>query len=43
MMILVANPQNMLVGTYSGWSYDGFFLHMLPIGLLGLFHLGDLA
>jgi len=36
MMILVGNPQNMLVGIYSGWSYGGFFLRMLPIGLLGL-------
>lgn len=35
-MTLVGNPQNMLVGTYSGWSYGGFFLHLLPIGLLGL-------
>ncbi|MGH7452115.1 MAG: SLC13 family permease, partial [bacterium] len=35
-MTLVGNPQNMLVGTYSGWSYGGFFLRMLPIGLLGL-------
>jgi Na+/H+ antiporter NhaD/arsenite permease-like protein len=33
---LVGNPQNMLVGTYSGWPYGGFFLRMLPIGLLGL-------
>ncbi len=35
-MTLVGNPQNMLVGTYSGWSYGGFFLRMLPIGLFGL-------
>jgi Na+/H+ antiporter NhaD/arsenite permease-like protein len=35
-MTLIGNPQNMLVGTYSGWSYGGFFLRMLPIGLLGL-------
>lgn len=35
-MTLVGNPQNMLVGIYSGWSYGGFFLRMLPIGLLGL-------
>jgi Na+/H+ antiporter NhaD/arsenite permease-like protein len=35
-MTLVGNPQNMLVGTYSGWSYGGFLLRMLPIGLLGL-------
>jgi Na+/H+ antiporter NhaD/arsenite permease-like protein len=33
---LVGNPQNMLVGIYSGWSYGGYFLRMLPIGLLGL-------
>jgi len=36
MMILVGNPQNMLVGIYSGWSYGGFFLRLLPIGLLGI-------
>ncbi|MDZ7360536.1 MAG: anion transporter [candidate division KSB1 bacterium] len=35
-MTLVGNPQNMLVGIYSGWSYGGFFLRMLPVGLLGL-------
>ena len=35
-MTLVGNPQNMLVGIYSGWSYGGFFLRLLPIGLLGL-------
>lgn len=35
-MTLVGNPQNMLVGIYSGWPYGGFFLRMLPIGLLGL-------
>jgi Na+/H+ antiporter NhaD/arsenite permease-like protein len=26
----------MLVGIYSGWSYGGFFLRLLPIGLIGL-------
>jgi len=36
MMILVGNPQNMLVGIYSGWSYGGFFLRLLPISLLSL-------
>lgn len=35
-MTLVGNPQNMLVGIYSGWSYGGFFLRLLPIGLIGL-------
>jgi Na+/H+ antiporter NhaD/arsenite permease-like protein len=35
-MTLVGNPQNMLVGTYSGWSYGGFVLRMLPIGALGM-------
>ncbi|MCG3118174.1 MAG: putative transporter [bacterium] len=35
-MTLVGNPQNMLVGIYSGWSYGGFFLRLLPIGVLGL-------
>jgi Na+/H+ antiporter NhaB len=35
-MTLVGNPQKMLVGIYSGWSYGGFFLRMLPVGLLDL-------
>lgn len=35
-MTLVGNPQNMLVGIYSGWSYGGFFLRLLPVSLLGL-------
>jgi len=35
-MTLVGNPQNMLVGIYSGWSYGGFFLRLLPVRLLGL-------
>lgn len=33
---LTGNPQNMIVGTLSGWSYNGFFLRMLPVGLGGL-------
>ncbi len=33
---LVGNPQNMLIGTFSGWPYLGFFLAMLPIAIVGL-------
>jgi Na+/H+ antiporter NhaD/arsenite permease-like protein len=35
-MTLTGNPQNMLVGVYSGWSYGAFFLRMLPVGAVGL-------
>ncbi len=33
---LVGNPQNMLIGTFSGWPYLKFFLAMLPIAIAGL-------
>jgi Na+/H+ antiporter NhaD/arsenite permease-like protein len=33
---LTGNPQNMIVGTHSGWSYAGFALHMLPVAAGGL-------
>ena len=33
---LTGNPQNMIVGTHSGWSYAGFALKMIPIALGGL-------
>lgn len=33
---LTGNPQNMIVGTHSGWSYAGFALHMLPVAVGGL-------
>jgi Na+/H+ antiporter NhaD/arsenite permease-like protein len=35
-MTLTGNPQNMLIGVYSGWSYGRFLLAMLPLGLLAL-------
>ncbi len=33
---LVGNPQNMLIGTFSGWPYLKFFLAMLPVAIAGL-------
>lgn len=33
---LVGNPQNMIVGTFSHWSYLKFFFAMLPIAMIGL-------
>lgn len=33
---ITGNPQNMLVGIWSGASFGGFLLHMLPVGLGGL-------
>lgn len=33
---LTGNPQNMIVGTHSGWSYAGFALHLLPVAAGGL-------
>ncbi len=33
---LTGNPQNMIVGVLSGWSYWKFCLYMLPIGCLAL-------
>src|SRR5215831_6916513 len=35
-MTLTGNPQNMLVGIYSGISYGRFFLLLLPVGGVGL-------
>ncbi len=35
-MTLVGNPQNMLIGIYSGWSYAHFFAQMAVVGLAGL-------
>src|SRR6266704_834755 len=33
---VTGNPQNMLVGIWSGASFRGFLLHLLPVGLGGL-------
>ena len=33
---VTGNPQNMLVGIWSGTSFGGFFVHMLPVGAGGL-------
>ena len=33
---VTGNPQNMLVGIWSGATFGGFFLHMLPVGAGGL-------
>lgn len=33
---VTGNPQNMLVGIWSGASFGGFFVHMLPVGAGGL-------
>ncbi len=33
---IVGNPQNMLIGVNSKISFLGFFLHMLPVGVIGL-------
>jgi Na+/H+ antiporter NhaD/arsenite permease-like protein len=35
-MTLTGNPQNMLVGMFSGISYGTFFLFLLPVGAVGL-------
>jgi Na+/H+ antiporter NhaD/arsenite permease-like protein len=35
-MTLTGNPQNMLVGIFSGISYGRFFLALLPVGLASL-------
>ncbi|MCL5283672.1 MAG: SLC13 family permease [Armatimonadetes bacterium] len=35
-MTLTGNPQNMLIGQSSGWSWPGFALFMMPIGLVCL-------
>lgn len=36
-MTLTGNPQNMLVGMFSGIPYGRFLLFMLPVGAVGLF------
>jgi Na+/H+ antiporter NhaD/arsenite permease-like protein len=33
---ITGNPQNMLVGIWSGASFGGFLVHMLPVGVGGL-------
>ncbi len=33
---VTGNPQNMLVGIWSGASFGGFLVHMLPVGVGGL-------
>ncbi|MGA7563452.1 MAG: SLC13 family permease [Desulfobaccales bacterium] len=35
-MTLTGNPQNIIIGAASGWSWSGFALRMVPIGLLAL-------
>jgi Na+/H+ antiporter NhaD/arsenite permease-like protein len=35
-MTTIGNPQNMLIGIYSGWTYGEFFLWMAPVGAIGL-------
>jgi Na+/H+ antiporter NhaD/arsenite permease-like protein len=35
-MTLTGNPQNMIIGYASGWTWAGFALRMAPIGLLCL-------
>jgi len=35
-MSVTGNPQNMLVGIWSGTSFGAFLMHMLPVGLGGL-------
>jgi Na+/H+ antiporter NhaD/arsenite permease-like protein len=35
-MTLIGNPQNMLIGNYSGWTYGQFLLWMAPVGLAGV-------
>ena len=34
---ITGNPQNILIGSYSGISYRDFFLHLGPVALAGLF------
>jgi len=34
--MLTGNPQNMLIGIYSGWNYASFALYMLPVAAAGL-------
>ena len=35
-MTEIGNPQNMLIGNYSGWSYGRFLLWMAPVGVVCL-------
>lgn len=35
-MTLTGNPQNMLIGQFSGWGWGPFALRMVPLGLLCL-------
>lgn len=35
-MTLTGNPQNMLIGQFSGWGWGAFALRMVPLGLLCL-------
>jgi Na+/H+ antiporter NhaD/arsenite permease-like protein len=34
---ITGNPQNMLIGSFSGIRYTDFFLHLGPVALVGLF------
>ncbi len=34
---ITGNPQNMLIGSFSGIRYRDFFLHLGPVALVGLF------
>jgi Na+/H+ antiporter NhaD/arsenite permease-like protein len=34
---ITGNPQNMLIGSFSGISYRDFLLHLGPVALIGLF------
>jgi Na+/H+ antiporter NhaD/arsenite permease-like protein len=34
---ITGNPQNMLIGSFSGIRYRDFFLHLGPVALMGLF------
>ena len=51
-MTLTGNPQNMLIGQFSGWGWTAFALRMVPLGLVCLllntlllsrFYRGELA
>ncbi|MEN6355990.1 MAG: SLC13 family permease [Armatimonadota bacterium] len=35
-MTLTGNPQNMIIGRFSGWSWAGFCARMAPVGLICL-------
>lgn len=35
-MSVTGNPQNMLVGIWSGMTFGGFLVHLVPVGLGGL-------